>query len=128
MSQHLSTLIAQAQNAQGLTNPAVPGLQTIAPVAANAGERGASIIGFYVALIIQTALVLAGLAVIMYLILGALGWITAGGDSGKIEKARDKMVQSIIGLAVMFSVVAVLTFVGPLFGLDLLAPVFINQL
>lgn len=126
MSQNISTLIAQTS--QGLTNPAVPGLQTIAPVAGNAGERGASILGFYVALIIQTSLILGGLAVIMYLFMGAIGWITAGGDSGKIEKSRDKIVQSIVGLAVLFSIVAVLTFVGPLFGLDLLAPVFINQL
>lgn len=117
-------LIAQ----QGLTNPAVPSLQTIAPVAADSGARGASILGFYIALMIQTSLSLGALAVLLYMFLGAIGWITAGGDAGKIEKARDRMIQAVIGLAVLFSVVAITGFVGPIFGLDLLSPVFVNQL
>ncbi len=122
------TPVLIAQSAQGLTNPAVPGLQTIAPEAGNAGVRGASILGFYIALMIQTALALGALAVLLYMFLGAIGWITAGGDSGKIEKARDRIIQSVIGLAVLFSVVAIAGFVGPIFGMDLLSPVFINQL
>lgn len=118
----LRTLIAQ-----GLSNPAVPGLQEISGVG-NSGERGARVLGFYIALMIQTSLVVGGLAVLLNMFLGAIGWITAGGDSGKIQKARDRILQSIIGLAVIFSVVAAATFLGPLFGLDLLRPVFINQL
>jgi hypothetical protein len=120
----LATILAQ----EGLTNPAVPGLQSLAPVAADSGTRGASILGFYIALMIQTALALGALAVLLYMFLGAIGWITAGGDSGKIEKARDRIIQSVIGLAVLFSIVAIAAFVGPIFGLDLLNPVFVNQL
>lgn len=42
---------------------------------------------------------------------GALDWITAGGESGKIEKARGKITQSIIGLTIlvfMFAIISVI--------------------
>lgn len=113
---------------QSITNPAVPGIQEIGGTAGNSGTQGAAILGFYIALMIQTALVLGGLALLVYLFLGAIAWITAGGDSGKIEKARDRMIQAAIGMAVLFSIVAIAAFLGPVFGLDLLRPVFVNQL
>ncbi len=116
------TLIAQ------LTNPAVPGVDQIIQSAPDSGTAGAGILAIYIAVLIQTSIVLGGLAVLLYMFLGALGWITAGGDTGKIDKARDRIVQSLIGLAVIVSVVALATFIGPVFGLDLLTPTFINQL
>lgn len=114
---------------QGLTNPSLSGMAGIDPGdAIDSGARGSAILGYYIALVIQTAMVLGGLALLLYMFLGAIGWITAGGDSGKIEKARNRIVQSIVGMAVLFSIVAVATFLSPLFGFDLLSPVFINQL
>lgn len=116
------TLLAQ------LTNPAVPGVSQVIESAPDSGTAGAGILATYIAILIQTAIVLGGLAVLLYMFLGALGWITAGGDSGKIDKARDRILQSLIGLAVIVSVVALAAFIGPVFGLDLLTPTFINQL
>lgn len=114
---------------QGITNPSIPGLNAVDPGnAVDSGTRGATILGFYIALIIQTAMVLGGMALLLYMFLGAIQWITAGGDTGKIEKARTRIIQSVTGMAVLFSIIAVATFIGPIFGLDLLAPVFINQL
>lgn len=115
----MSTLIAQ------LTNPAVGPLSK---TSGNSGAVGASVLGRYAAILIQTALVLGGLAVLAYMIIGAIGWITAGGDKGKVESARNQIVQSIIGLAVLFSVTAVAAWIGPIFGLNLLQPAFSNQI
>jgi len=114
--------------AQSLTNPALPAVDQAIQSSPDSAVAGAVILGGYIAILIQTAIVLGGLAVLLYMFLGALGWITAGGDSGKIEKARDRMIQAIIGLAVLVSVVAIAVFIGPAFGLDLLTPTFINQL
>lgn len=108
-----------------LTNPAVPALQEFE---GNSGTFGAAVLGRYLAVLIQTSAVLGGLAVLLYLFMGAIQWITAGGDSGKIEKARNRMLQAVIGLAILVSVVAIATFIGPVFGLDLLQPTFINQI
>ncbi len=119
----LTTLLAQR-----ITNPVLPGVSETIANAPDSASGGAAVIGSYIAILIQTSLVLGGLAVLLYMFLGAIGWITAGGDSGKIEKARDRIIQSIVGLAVLASVVAIAAFIGPVFGLDLLTPAFINQL
>ncbi|MEO8581542.1 MAG: hypothetical protein ABI425_03070 [Patescibacteria group bacterium] len=49
----------------------------------------------------------AGLATFVYMIWGAVDWILAGGDEGKITSARQKITQSIIGLTVLVSVGAI---------------------
>lgn len=50
--------------------------------------------------IINAVIIIAALLFLFYLLLGALGWITAGGDKGKIESARNKIVQGLVGLGV----------------------------
>jgi hypothetical protein len=52
-------------------------------------------------------LVIGAIAVLMYLLLGALNWITSGGDKGKVESARTMITQAIIGLVILASVFAV---------------------
>lgn len=115
----MSTLLAQ------ITNPAVP---VVSQASGNSGQIGASILGRYIGILIPTAVIVGGMAVLLYLILGAISWITAGGDKGKIEKARERMIQSVIGLVVLTSVVAMANFLGPIFGLDLLQLNFVNQI
>ena len=112
------TLLAQ------INNPAVP----ITQVSGDSGSAGASVLGRYIAVLMQTAFVLGGLAVLIFLFIGALNWITAGGDKGKIEAARERIIQALTGLAILSSIVAIAAFVGPVFGIDLLQPEFVNQL
>ncbi len=108
-----------------ITNPAVPALET---VSGDSATFGATVLGQYIGILIQTSAVLGGLATLLYMFMGALQWITAGGDTGKIDKARGRMLQGLVGLGVLVSVVGIASFIGPVFGLDLLAPTFINQL
>lgn len=110
----LFTLIAD------ISNPALPaGLQN----AANPDVAGTGL-GKYIGILWQTSLVLGGLAVVAYMIMGGLTWISAGGDKGKIEQAKERITQGLIGLAVLFSVGAISTFFGTALGIDLLAPDF----
>jgi hypothetical protein len=53
---------------------------------------------------------------------GAVEWITAGGDSGKIQKARDRMIQGTIGLIVLVIAYAVIGLIGSVVGIDILNP------
>ena len=103
-----------------MKNPALPaGFQNAAdPVAAGIG------LGKYIGILWQTALVVGGLAVVAYMIMGGLNWITAAGDKGKIETAKERITQGLIGLAILFSVAAISTFFGTVLGLDLLKPNF----
>ncbi len=115
----MSTLLAQ------ITNPAVP---VVNQATGNSGQIGASVLGRYIGILIPTAIIVGGMAVLLYLILGAIQWITAAGDKGKVEKARERMVQAVIGLVVLSSVVAIANFLGPIFGFDLLQLNFVNQI
>ncbi|MBP7768519.1 hypothetical protein KA082_01665 [Candidatus Woesebacteria bacterium] len=54
--------------------------------------------------------------------LAAVSWVTAGGDSGKIQKARDAMIQNTIGLIIVVGAYAIIGLVGSVVGLDLLNP------
>lgn len=63
-------------------------------------------------------LAVAGLAVLMYLLLGGFSWLTAGGDKSKVEHAREMITQAIIGIAILASVFAVYTLILKMFGIN----------
>ncbi len=50
---------------------------------------------------LQAFLIIAALAAFFYMLWGAFEWITAGGESGKIESARKKITGAVVGLAVL---------------------------
>ena len=104
----MSTLIASTVDIRSnLAN--TPGAQNIQT------DLGV-IIGSFVGL----AVLLAGIATLAYMVLGATKWVTAGGDKGKIEKAQSMITQSIIGLAVTASVYALFGIVQYFFGINIL--------
>lgn len=103
-----------------ITNPAVT-------VLFGTGTPSAALANIIVT-VWRTAITLGGLALLVMLIMGALEWITAGGDKGKIESARDRITQSIIGLLVLLGTVGVSIFVGNAFGINLLKPQFAQNI
>ena len=76
----------------------------------------------------RTAITLGGLALLVMLIMGALEWILAGGDKGKIESARNRITQSVIGMLVLVGTVAISLFISGFVGLELLNPNFVDNL
>ncbi len=62
----------------------------------------------------------AGVLSFLYLLLGGVQWITAGSDKDAVEKSRKKIINALIGLALVFSVYAILFVVRALFGIDLI--------
>lgn len=59
--------------------------------------RIGQIVGFLVAFIV----VVAFLAALLYIVIGALQWITSGGDKQKVADARNHIIAAIIGLIVI---------------------------
>lgn len=68
----------------------------------------------------QTVILVGGLAFILYFLMGGVEWITAGGDKGKIEAARAKITQGLIGLAVLAASFVIIKFIETAIGLNLL--------
>ena len=64
--------------------------------------------------------IVGALFFIVYFFIAAFNWVTGGDDSGKIEKARNKMVQGILGLVVLVMSYSLIGLVGTIIGIDLI--------
>lgn len=73
-----------------------------------------------IAILWKTILILGGLAFLLYFLWGGIEWIMAGGDKQKIETARNKITQGLIGLAILAGSLVIVKFIGPALGLNLL--------
>ncbi len=57
---------------------------------------------------IRAFFIIAGLAALVFLLLGALAWVTSGGDKENVSKAQSKITNAIIGVILVAVVLAVI--------------------
>jgi len=57
---------------------------------------------------IRAFFIIAGLAALLYLLLGALAWVTSGGNKENVDKARDKITAAVLGLIIIVAVLAII--------------------
>ena len=69
--------------------------------------------------LIKGFFIVAGLAAILYLLLGAFSWIISGGSKENVEKAREKIQAAVIGLILIFIVLTLIVLVEKIFGIGL---------
>jgi len=62
----------------------------------------------------RAAITIGSLAVIVFFLLGAFTWITSGGDKTKVEDARNKITNAIVGLVLLVSSFVLLSFLSKL--------------
>lgn len=72
--------------------------------------------------------IVAALLVLYFLILGAFRWITSGGDKDAIGKARNAIVNALIGLAVLALAVVIVVIVGKILNINILGSFSIPNL
>jgi len=53
-------------------------------------------------------------------VLGAIQWISSGGDKAALEGARGKISNALVGLIVLFLVFAIVTLIEQFFGTNIL--------
>ncbi len=56
---------------------------------------------------IKFLFVIAAIMALLYLFLGALAWITSGGDKDAVHKAQIKIQAAVLGLVIIIAIVAV---------------------
>ncbi|HEX9817329.1 MAG TPA: hypothetical protein VGA89_00315 [Patescibacteria group bacterium] len=59
---------------------------------------------------------------VIYFITGAFSWITSGGDKGKLENARNRMMYGALGMILIIASYSLLGLLSGLIGLDFLNP------
>lgn len=101
----MMALIAQTSNQVDILTRA----DTISPIAN---------IGQLIQIGADAVFLVGTIAVLVYLLLGAFKWITAGGEKGKIEEARNMMTQAVIGVVLLAAVFAIYSLVLTFIGLD----------
>lgn len=72
--------------------------------------------------IIGIMTVVAGIWFFFMMIIGAYGFLSAGGDAKKIEESTKKITSAIIGLIVIVLAYALVSLIGRLLGFDILNP------
>lgn len=77
---------------------------------------------------IRLMLIIGIVAAFLYLLMGAVQWVTAGGDKDGIEKAKKKITGAIVGLLIGFSVYAIIGIIGYITGTDFLNTLVIPHL
>lgn len=63
--------------------------------------------------------VAAGLMVVYQLLYGGFEWIQSTGDKEKVEKARKRIVNAIIGLVILFATIAIIIALESIFNFGL---------
>ena len=89
-------------------------------------EAGGSTFALQLAAIWRTSIVIGALLLIMYLLWGAIAWITAGGDKAKVEQARNQLTHAVVGFAILAGTVALVTFIGSALKIDFLQTLQFN--
>ena len=57
---------------------------------------------------IRAFFVVAGIMALFYLLMGALAWVTSGGNKENVEKAQQKIQQAIVGVILIAVVLAII--------------------
>ena len=67
---------------------------------------------------IRMALIFGSILVLFYLLWGAFDWITGGSEQEKLDKARQKMTNAVLGIVIMVAALGIFSVVsGDVLGL-----------
>jgi len=70
---------------------------------------------------VNLAFGIAGILAFLYLMLGGIQWITGSGDKDSVEKARRRIIQALIGLAIIFFIYMIVNLIGYIFHINILS-------
>lgn len=113
----LATLLAQATTNSDVFGQVSPPPGVAAYNTASGGDIG---IWVFVGTLLRVGTVIAGLWVLLNIFLAGFQYITAGGDSGAHNKVKDRITNSVIGLALIVGSYTIAGIIGLLFFGDAL--------
>lgn len=99
--------------AQGIINPVLPG-----SLGSGGSDAGPPAIGSILGSVVGLFLILSFVATFLYLMLGGFDWVTSGGDKTKLQSARDKITNALVGLVIVGASWAVMMIVGNFTGIE----------
>lgn len=107
----MTQLITQGR----ITNPLAPNLS---PITSSAGVGQFQSI---ISTVISLFFIIGILLFFAYFLIGAIKWITSGGDKQAVEGARGTIAHAIIGLVILFTLFAAVKIIEAVFGVCILS-------
>lgn len=74
--------------------------------------------GTFLSRAIDAVIIVGGLAVLLFLVWGAIDWLVSEGDKEKMSSAKGKITNAVIGLAILVAVWAIWQLLLQFFGLS----------
>lgn len=109
-----------AQGPRGLNPPSIE--SEITNPALGEGLQGLSGAGFFQKFFpaaIGLGFVIGVVLFFFIMIIGAIQWITSGGDKTALESARGKIINAVIGIIVLFALYALISLLETFFGINI---------
>ena len=75
-------------------------------------------IGTFVTGVVNFLIILGAIACLLYMIWGAIDWVTSGGEEQNYAKAKNKITAAVMGLVLLTAVWAIWELVLAFLGLD----------
>ena len=70
--------------------------------------------------LVNFGLIVGAVIFLFMLLLGAIQWISSGGDKANVEAARSRLTTALIGLVLLFAVFAIINVIDTFFGTEIL--------
>jgi hypothetical protein len=102
-----------------ITNPVLPPLTGGGEGVAETGTAGSESLARFITSIMSFILLLAFMFLLIYLVTSGIAWITSEGDKTKLEAARNKLINAIIGIVIVAATWAVALLVGDFLGVEI---------
>lgn len=99
-----------------LTNPVLPVLGGGSAITdADAGTKLTSSI---ISSLASALFIISFIMMFFYLITGGIAWLTSEGDKTKLESARNKITNAVMGIVIVAAAWAIFTLMGQFIGID----------
>lgn len=89
------------------------------PIVISPPPQGYKDLGAFVTNALTLAFIVAILVVLAMLVWGAFEWVTSGGDKDHVASARNRIINALVGLAVLAIAFALARLFGQFIGLDI---------
>jgi hypothetical protein len=70
--------------------------------------------------IVGLLFIIGAIVFFFMLLIGALQWISSGGDKGKLESARGRLTSAIVGIVILLGSFAIIKLIETFFGINIL--------
>ena len=77
-------------------------------------------LGFFIVRLWRTLVVVGGIALLLFLIWGAIDWLMSEGEPEKLKNAKNKIIHALAGMGILAASYAIVRLAEAVFGFNIL--------